>query len=561
MLRERLFWQTPQIYADPQKPTMPIHAPPLEHVVRTGRRMPGVVTGMRTPSEVGRLQKQVHSLRHDLLDRSWQCPYAGCTAGPFEVSNPAAIDWHMRVEHHTLKCFMCDDLNNLIPYYEPEAMRDHFLECHGTEFKELFCGSEVTGTDQPPIGQPSLRDLLSVNALDTINDNKLMLFHFCDRCGRDQFLLNNTADRQHHDKVCQKLDRKDSEQKYSRPLLCKFCGESRVTKARSAEYEPCACGQSPKNLFDPGNFCPTCGLKYDGQKPPMDQHYREIHERNCKKYSGGMWDHCGFCAIRLQGSGDLGKRKHVHWCEKRPTMGPRKCPLPSCGERLLSAEQAKKHVETHGNSEACPFCNVTFVPLTPEMRHIHLALHLYNFSASPGVDPAKPATGNVPSGMAPTGGPSAGVPAGVPPAIGVSTGATDIAANTDESEAEAQAGKLPTTHAASSVHINDTDARVANILERLKQVKKGRTLTPAAPAPAPAPTSTSTGSKRKWRPLRADEHTPRQRHSSPYWDEDDSDYEPPPDARCSRCFRAAGFDKTWIKVSFTPPSARPNPAI
>ena len=265
ILRERLYWETPRIYADPQKPTMPIHAPPLEHVVRTGRRMPGVVTGMRTPSEVARLQKQVHSLRHELLDRTWQCPYAECTAGPFKVNDPGAIDWHMRVQHSTLKCFLCNDTNYLFPYYDHKTIRDHLVSYHAAEVKELF---------------------------------------------------------------------------------------------------------------------------------------------------------------------------------------------------------------------------------------------------------------------------------GIPGA--------DMASDT---EGSAGNGGMARTHAASAVHIDDTEARVAEILERLRQVEESRATTSTS-------TPTSTG-KGKWRPLRDGESTPPQRDSSPDWDSDDSDYEPPADARCSRCFRAAGFDKTWIRVSLQPPPPPP----
>ena len=386
MLRERFYWNTPRIYADPSKPTMPIHAAPLETVIRTGRFMPGVVIGMRTPTEVARLEKEVHSLRSQLLDRTWQCPYAECHAGPFKVNDPAAIDQHMRIEHSTLKCFLCDDVNNLMPYYDQKSIREHFVTHHAAEFTDLSSpfGAFDTFKKQNLQHIQDLQNLLSVNALDTINKNKMMLFNYCDRCGRDQFRLDHPADRLHHDKVCREVSADAAQKKIFRMPLCKFCGSSRTKMPESFQPEPCSCQQVPRDPFDPGSVCPTCGIKYDGHSPPMDRHYREIHERWCAKHSGGMWDWCGFCGVGLQGRRDLARRLHVHWCEERPNKGPATCPFPSCTESLFNGAQAKTHIETaHGNNQTCPFCRDTFTDLTPDEQQMHLALHLYNIGAAP----------------------------------------------------------------------------------------------------------------------------------------------------------------------------------
>ncbi|RYP52347.1 hypothetical protein DL768_002458 [Monosporascus sp. mg162] len=321
---------------DPAKPAMPLHGAPVESVIRTGPYMPGVTIAMRTPTEVARLQREVHSLRNQLLDRTRECPYADCRTGPFSFEDAEGLDQHLREEHRVLKCFLCITDETLLPHHDQQSIREHFMTRHYSDLKELFSQDGVpqgTKGKGKASNEQTLRELLGVNALDTVNKNKLMLFRFCDRCGRDQFLLEDPADRRHHDKVCEVLtNSRERTDNILRDTFCKFCGRKQVVAADRKGYTPCKCGQKKKDAFDPGNVCSTCGLNYTDEKNPMARPYREIHETLCRKPSGEVWQFCGFCGFPLLGAGDLVKRNHLHSCEQRPRLPPVECPLPAGGE-------------------------------------------------------------------------------------------------------------------------------------------------------------------------------------------------------------------------------------
>ncbi|RYP84408.1 hypothetical protein DL769_001197 [Monosporascus sp. CRB-8-3] len=335
-LRHAFYWRTPEIFADPTKPAMPLHGAPVESVIRTGPYMPGVTIAMRTPTEVARLQREVHSLRNQLLDRTRECPYADCRTGPFSFEDAEGLDQHLREEHYVLKCFLCITDETLLPHYDQQSIRKHFMTRHYSDLKELFSQDGVpqgTKGKGKASNEETLRELLGANALDTINKNKLMLFHFCDRCGRDQFLLDDPADRRHHDKVCKVLtNSRERTDNILRDTFCKFCGRKQVVTTNRKGYAPCKCGQKRKDAFDPGNVCSKCGLNYADEKNPMARPYREIHETLCRKPSGDMWQFCGFCGFALLGAGDLVKRNHLHSCEQRPRLPSVECPLPGGGE-------------------------------------------------------------------------------------------------------------------------------------------------------------------------------------------------------------------------------------
>ncbi|RYP05088.1 hypothetical protein DL764_004049 [Monosporascus ibericus] len=348
-LRHALYWRTPEIFADPTRPAMPLHGAPVESVIRTGPYMPGVTIAMRTPTEVARLQREVHSLRNQLLDRTRECPYADCRTGPFSFEDAEGLDQHLREEHRVLKCLLCITDETLLPHYDQQSIRKHFMTRHYSDLKELFSQDGVpqgTKGKAKASGEETFREFLGSNALDTINKDKLMLFHFCDRCGRDQFLLEDPADRRHHDKVCEVLtNSRERTDNILRDTFCKFCGRKQVVAANRKGHVPCKCGQKKKDAFDPGNVCSKCGLNYADEENPMARPYREIHENLCRKPSGDMWQFCGFCGFALLGAGDLVKRNHLYSCEQRPKIPPVECVLPGGGEDEPPAPTLK-HEET-----------------------------------------------------------------------------------------------------------------------------------------------------------------------------------------------------------------------
>ncbi|KAI1314018.1 hypothetical protein F5Y03DRAFT_1915 [Xylaria venustula] len=136
-LRSRAFTSVSSIFTNPLKPVMPLYGPPLESVIKTGPSMPGVSIAMLTPTEVLRLQKEVHSLRFQLLDRTRECPYADCDRY-FTFSDGEGLDRHVREDHNTLRCFLCDKNQTLLPYYNTDKIKEHFVTEHLDEILKAY---------------------------------------------------------------------------------------------------------------------------------------------------------------------------------------------------------------------------------------------------------------------------------------------------------------------------------------------------------------------------------------------------------------------------------------
>ncbi|KAI0881377.1 uncharacterized protein GGS22DRAFT_197088 [Annulohypoxylon maeteangense] len=134
-LRKRLFWDTPSIFTNPVKPAIPIHGAPIENVVRTGPHVPGYTTAMRTPGEMARLQRETHRLRGNLLDRIRECPYNECQRY-FPFRDREGLARHLKEDHKTLSCFLCNKDSHLLPYYDQTSLRRHFLDVHQQDIQD-----------------------------------------------------------------------------------------------------------------------------------------------------------------------------------------------------------------------------------------------------------------------------------------------------------------------------------------------------------------------------------------------------------------------------------------
>ncbi|KAK8075772.1 hypothetical protein PG997_010435 [Apiospora hydei] len=105
-MRDLTHWDTPSIFTNPAKPVMPLHAPPLESVIRTGPDVPAITLGMRTATETARLEREVHTLRGQLLDRIRDCPYIDCDKR-FSYMDMIGFERHIKYEHKVLQCAFC----------------------------------------------------------------------------------------------------------------------------------------------------------------------------------------------------------------------------------------------------------------------------------------------------------------------------------------------------------------------------------------------------------------------------------------------------------------------
>lgn len=136
-LRERSFTAVESIFTNPLKPVLPFYGPPLESIIKTGPSMPGVSIGVMTPTEMHRLQREVQALRLQILYRTRQCPYADCDR-VFEYRDAAGLDRHVREDHNVLRCFLCDKDAHLLPYYNTDQIKEHFVAEHVGDILETY---------------------------------------------------------------------------------------------------------------------------------------------------------------------------------------------------------------------------------------------------------------------------------------------------------------------------------------------------------------------------------------------------------------------------------------
>ncbi|KAI0188152.1 hypothetical protein EV127DRAFT_434807 [Xylaria flabelliformis] len=156
LLRDRTFTSVNSIFTNPLKPVMPLHGPPLESIIKTGPSMPGVSIAMLTPTEVLRLQHEVHSLRFQLLDRTRECPYADCNRY-FTFDDADGLDKHVREDHYVLRCFLCDKNKHLFPYYSTDQIKKHFVSEHVDDILTAYGAKGVVeGSDEDVSEEDSL---------------------------------------------------------------------------------------------------------------------------------------------------------------------------------------------------------------------------------------------------------------------------------------------------------------------------------------------------------------------------------------------------------------------
>ncbi|KAI0546992.1 hypothetical protein F4679DRAFT_377137 [Xylaria curta] len=144
-LRDRTFTSVNSIFTNPLKPVMPLHGPPLESIIKTGPNMPGVSIAMLTPTEVLRLQHEVHSLRLQLLDRTRECPYADCNRY-FRFGDAEGLDKHVREDHYVLRCFLCEKDKHLLPYFNADQIKKHFVSEHVDDILKAYGQGKAKGS-------------------------------------------------------------------------------------------------------------------------------------------------------------------------------------------------------------------------------------------------------------------------------------------------------------------------------------------------------------------------------------------------------------------------------
>lgn len=492
-LRKRFFYDSPSIFANPAKPVMPIHGPPIETIIHTGPNVPGFTTAMRTPSEVARLEREVHTLRGNLLDRLRECPYLNCKRY-FAFSDGEGLDRHLRQDHNRLQCFLCDKEKNLLPYYDQYNIRRHFIDEHYYDVQQLV---GVSGGEPPHSRTPD----------------------YCHMCGRDQLMLNKPADRKHHEKKCQTGITTIS-------AWCKICGR---VKGHPREVCECETGLTLRNRLD--RYCATCGLEYD---KTMDSLYRERHAMHCKPLGGWPYDCCPGCGIILTDKTSTEKSVHISACISGAHTGK-----PTRPSNTNPEDQPGGQPGGQPGDQITPDDD-NDIELPPDrLNEIMKALS----KPTNNLTPPQPTRPGYPTPIGTNVGPSPGdvpSPVGDPAPVGGIFPAPTTHTPTTVTH--------PTTHTATGTNPTGPIAPSPEVSTNM-DIPTIETHTPGQEADDGYVIWREAGAGEEV-DIRA------RRVNSPPWDvvyygePEDPNFVPPRDWRCSRCFRAAGDNVKEIEASF-----------
>ncbi|KAK8121789.1 hypothetical protein PG984_010459 [Apiospora sp. TS-2023a] len=389
-MRDLTMWDTPSIFTNPMKPVMPLHAPPLESVIRTGPDVPAITMGMRTATEMARLEREVHTLRAQLLDRIRECPYNDCDRR-FSYMDTHGFERHIKYEHKILQCALCTafkissgediDIDPSLMYMNRDQILVHIAEEHAGHLQAFI---------QPPDGghQGSQGSRTWANATPEQKQKvRMVLFPFCGICGRQETKLNDAEDILHHHLHC-RGNSKDGLRNLKPGPFCKACGAQSVLTSHGRRCVNKSCGTHDPEAVCDTVCCRNCGFDLSG----CSQMYRAKHEHFCRPLIGHTSANgqrfCSFCGSYVEDLDAEDKEKHIWECRERPQPRPQKCPIcdtPGSQSSLLlyTPQEVRQHLETfHDASSHCPWCEVhmlsdkTGLEWADDLKHYHFADHM-----------------------------------------------------------------------------------------------------------------------------------------------------------------------------------------
>ncbi|KAI0126300.1 hypothetical protein BJ170DRAFT_683895 [Xylariales sp. AK1849] len=335
-MRHQTYWNPPSIFSNVLKPVVPLHAAPMESMLRTGPSVPAVSLAMRTPTEMARLEREVHKLRAIALDRMRECPYADCDVF-FHYLDTEELNRHLTDTHTTVQCAFCLALGskeNPLMLQGGDSAMQHFRERHWEQFltldQQLKDGKPIKPKGQPSGANPSKPDPVKSGQGNAPRKPDDEGNPFCHRCGRHLELISLFTDEVNHKQQCT----------YKNPIgyngdatghetWCQYCG-SRDTNGCPKEDCPekirLSEGEGP---WPPLLFCHTCGFHWEG----MGKLAISAHTKHCKPPGGNNNDYCGFCGIAMHNLEEKMKRQHWDSCKQRTngntTLSTSKPPKPN----------------------------------------------------------------------------------------------------------------------------------------------------------------------------------------------------------------------------------------
>ncbi|RFU76981.1 hypothetical protein TARUN_5228 [Trichoderma arundinaceum] len=307
----------------------PMNAPPSEHMLRTGPRMPMVSKAILTLTEQGELQRITWDLRNLCLNRAMRCAHEGCRF-TYRLDDQQAIARHLRARHTSRKCMWCDE--TLVGHWDSKKINRHMREKHRDKLMEALGVSKATirrfegeGTISIPLQKVKRRHKPLVLALppdEMIIDTpkpqeppRKKTCGFCDRCGRDSNFVNK-AEQAYHSKHCQPGVFNGAKCKF-----CTVCGKHVWLSSMEAKKSGKSTGQlthCPHKVDDAdGAHCSGCG--FNMSRLPQDG--RDQHRKACKGFSAMSGRFCLYCGEEFRDAStqaDWDRNKvHMTACYKR----------------------------------------------------------------------------------------------------------------------------------------------------------------------------------------------------------------------------------------------------
>ncbi|KAF6811331.1 hypothetical protein CSOJ01_05760 [Colletotrichum sojae] len=327
-------------------PSIPINAPPVEEVMRTGgNRVPMVTKNVLTVTEQRRLQEDLWTVRGMALDRLSKCPWEKCRF-TFRIDEQQKLLEHLQATHVGNKCPWCDAY--LFEHWTQARKEKHFKEAHADELQKML-GTTTPPTDTRRTTEPALKvdsrshagaKPAAPAAISTFQilerasrpvglpraplpppkaNSKEGGYLFCDRCGRDHTVLSNKADREHHDRRC--VPNADAA---GRCDFCEVCGDvvwkTKKDKDELAPFDdyPHRCrGTSHSNK----PHCTKCGFSLR----KLEDKEIDTHRQHCSGFFGTLGCFCPYCQHSFVKDGVRAPvvevEKHIAECKHKTNQG------------------------------------------------------------------------------------------------------------------------------------------------------------------------------------------------------------------------------------------------
>ncbi|KAI8214968.1 Protein piccolo [Colletotrichum sp. SAR 10_76] len=334
--REKTWSKQPSVFdRGIYNPSIPINAPPIEAIMRTGGSDTNLYLfnkNVLTATEQRDLQELGWKYRNMILDRQNGCPFEKCKYD-YRQGKDVEFVQHLKESHVDNKCPWCDV--QLFTHWTSQQREEHIKEKHAAQLRKILNMPDPRSvTRKPTVAQSTSEDLCAIPStiLGRLQPPKGPLpklspppkangkeseYRYCDRCGRDHHVLNDRDERDHHDRTCV-----PHAEAVGRCTFCETCGDAvwnnKEVRDEFAPYDeyPHRC-RGTSHSKKP--FCNKCGFslrKLSDEK--IDRH---------RQHCGGFFAHVGcFCPYCQKNFVVDGKQEEIETIKKHIIDCPDKKP-------------------------------------------------------------------------------------------------------------------------------------------------------------------------------------------------------------------------------------------